>query len=222
VAAIELEDPARHVVEEIAVVVIATTVPGYSFRKRSSHATDSASRWFVGSSSSSMSGARGGGGRGRRAVARRPRSSRRPCRRWNPQCVHRELDGAVEIPAFAGVDPILQSRLLVEQLLHLLGRDRLAELRADVLEPREQCPNLGDAFLDVAADVLAGIELGLLREVADPEARGGNASPRKSRSTPAMMRSNVDLPAPLAPSTPIFAPWKNDSQIPGGSPAWAG
>src|SRR6267143_4777714 len=42
----------------------------------------------------------------------------------------------------------------------------------------------------------------------------GNASPRKSRSTPAMMRSNVDLPAPLAPSTPIFAPWKNDSQIP--------
>src|SRR5882724_1992014 len=42
----------------------------------------------------------------------------------------------------------------------------------------------------------------------------GNASPRKSRSTPAMMRSNVDLPAPLAPSTPIFAPWKNESQMP--------
>ncbi len=32
------------------------TVPGKSLRKRSSHATDSASKWFVGSSSSSMSG----------------------------------------------------------------------------------------------------------------------------------------------------------------------
>src|SRR5262245_47837487 len=29
-----------------------------------------------------------------------------------------------------------------------------------------------------------------------------------------MMRSNEDLPAPLAPSTPIFAPWKNESQMP--------
>ena len=38
----------------------------------------------------------------------------------------------------------------------------------------------------------------------------GKASPRNSVSTPAMMRSSDDLPAPLAPSTPIFAPWKND------------
>src|SRR5207245_837496 len=44
-------------------------------------------------------------------------------------------------------------------------------------------------------------------------AAAGNASPRKSRSTPAMMRSKVDFPAPLAPSTPIFAPWKNESQL---------
>src|SRR5207249_5549173 len=29
-----------------------------------------------------------------------------------------------------------------------------------------------------------------------------------------MMRSKVDFPAPLAPSTPIFAPWKNESQMP--------
>src|SRR5262245_12005281 len=29
-----------------------------------------------------------------------------------------------------------------------------------------------------------------------------------------MMRSSEDLPAPLAPSTPIFAPWKNESQMP--------
>src|SRR5712692_8859436 len=42
----------------------------------------------------------------------------------------------------------------------------------------------------------------------------GNASPRKSSSTPAMIRSRLDFPAPLAPSTPILAPWKNDSLIP--------
>src|SRR5882724_9755084 len=29
-----------------------------------------------------------------------------------------------------------------------------------------------------------------------------------------MIRSSVDLPAPLAPSTPILAPWKNESQMP--------
>src|SRR3970282_2141570 len=42
----------------------------------------------------------------------------------------------------------------------------------------------------------------------------GNASPRTSLSTPAMIRRSVDLPAPLAPRTPILAPWKNDSQMP--------
>ncbi len=31
-----------------------------------------------------------------------------------------------------------------------------------------------------------------------------------SLSTPAMMRSKVDLPAPLPPMTPILAPGKND------------
>jgi Protein of unknown function (DUF1602). len=36
--------------------VTATTVPAYSSRKCSSHSTDSASRWFVGSSRRSRSG----------------------------------------------------------------------------------------------------------------------------------------------------------------------
>src|SRR5690554_1074109 len=41
----------------------------------------------------------------------------------------------------------------------------------------------------------------------------GRASPSNSLSTPAMMRSRVDLPAPLRPSTPIFAPGKNDREM---------
>ena len=36
----------------------------------------------------------------------------------------------------------------------------------------------------------------------------GRASPWKSVSTPAMIRSTVDLPAPLRPSKPILAPGK--------------
>src|SRR5215467_10042238 len=42
----------------------------------------------------------------------------------------------------------------------------------------------------------------------------GHASPRKSVSTPAMMRRSVLFPAPFAPSTPILAPGKKDSQMP--------
>src|SRR5262249_42401461 len=42
----------------------------------------------------------------------------------------------------------------------------------------------------------------------------GRASPRKSSSTPAMIRRSVDLPAPLAPRTPILAPGKKASEMP--------
>ena len=38
----------------------------------------------------------------------------------------------------------------------------------------------------------------------------GRASPSMFLSMPAMMRSRVDLPEPLRPSTPILAPGKND------------
>ena len=41
----------------------------------------------------------------------------------------------------------------------------------------------------------------------------GRASPAKSVSTPAMIFSTVDLPAPLRPSRPILAPGKNDSEM---------
>ena len=53
-----------------------------------------------------------------------------------------------------------------------------------------------------AERVLAGYPDGRVDE--GPGA--GHASPRKSLSTPAMMRRSVLLPAPLLPSTPILAP----------------
>jgi hypothetical protein len=41
----------------------------------------------------------------------------------------------------------------------------------------------------------------------------GRASPVKSVSTPAMIRSTVDLPAPFSPSRPILAPGKKLSEM---------
>src|SRR5690606_20126211 len=42
----------------------------------------------------------------------------------------------------------------------------------------------------------------------------GRASRVKSWSTPAMIFSTVDLPAPVRPSRPILAPGKHDSEMP--------
>src|SRR4029450_9337844 len=101
-----------------------------------SQATDSASRWLVGSSSSSMSG--GAGGRPDTAPRRRPAAtalapslSPRPrppplpardlghvhVARRHPERVHRELDSAVEIPGVGGVDAILYTRLVGQEIL---------------------------------------------------------------------------------------------------------
>ena len=41
----------------------------------------------------------------------------------------------------------------------------------------------------------------------------GTASPSNSLSSPAMIRSRLDLPEPFSPSTPILAPGKNDSEM---------
>ena len=37
--------------------------------------------------------------------------------------------------------------------------------------------------------------------------------PSYSSSTPAMIRSTVDLPEPFRPRSPIFAPWKKEREM---------
>ena len=67
-----------------------------------------------------------------------------------------------------------------------------------LVEAVEQRLGLGDAVLDVALDVLGLVQLRLLLEHPDASRPGASAaSPRYSWSTPAMIRSSVDLPAPL-------------------------
>ena len=58
-------------------------------------------------------------------------------------------------------------RLLLEDLVHLLGRQVLAEPRVDLVVAVEQRLDLGDAFLDVAEHGLRRIEPRLLRQEAD-------------------------------------------------------
>ena len=138
----------------------ATTVPLYSSRWRSSQPTDSASRWLVGSSSSSRSGAAeqqpaerdaaalAAGELGHVGVGGR-----------QAQRVHRRVELRVEVPGVGGVDPLLQARELVGGLVGVVG--------GELVEAVEQRARLGDAVLDVAAHVLALVELGLLLEQPD-------------------------------------------------------
>ncbi len=83
------------------------------------------------------------------------------------QGVERDLDGALQLPAVGGVDLLLQLALLGDQGVHLVVGELLGEARRDLLEPVEQPLHPGDPLEHVAHDVLGGIELGLLGQVAD-------------------------------------------------------
>ncbi len=139
------------------------TVPLYSARCCSSQATDSASRWLVGSSRRRRSGPRAGGARGRRGASRRRTGRRRTRRRAAAQGVHRLVELLVDAPAVDGVDLVLEARELLSGLLGVVRRE--------VVEARHEVADLREAVFDVAAHVLGLVELRLLLEVTDRDAR---------------------------------------------------
>ena len=98
-----------------------------------------------------------------------------------PQRVHRAVELGVERPRIAPVDLLLHLGLLGEQRV-VVGVG-LGELRRDRVETVEQVAQGPNAVLDVAADVLGGIEVRLLREEADGRARrqlgARSTSPRR-------------------------------------------
>src|SRR5690606_41186961 len=61
--------------------------------------------------------------------------------------------------------------LLLEQRVHLVVVHRLGELVADLVEAMDQPERVGDALLDGLPHGLLRIELRLLREVTDLDAR---------------------------------------------------
>ena len=81
------------------------------------------------------------------------------------QRVHRVVELRFELPRAAAVDLVLDRRLLGEQRVEVgVG---LGELRGDRVEAVEQVAHLAHAVLDVLAHRLLGVELGLLLEQAD-------------------------------------------------------
>jgi hypothetical protein len=88
-------------------------------------------------------------------------------RRRQPEGVHRDLELRVEVPGVAGVDLVLDLRLLVHDLLHLVRREIFAEPGVHLVVALEQRLGRRHAFLDVAEHGLGGIELRLLLEKAD-------------------------------------------------------
>ncbi len=133
--------------------------------------------------------------------------------RRQPQRVGGDVERAVEIPAVRRVDLRLQIALAFEQRVHLVVGHRLRELVGDRVVFGQQRLELRHAVLDVAAHVLAGVELRFLRQEADLDAFLRPRFAVDRVSMPAMIRSSVDFPDPFKPSTPIFAPGKNDSEM---------
>ena len=157
----------------------ATTVPGYSARKRSSHATVSASRWFVGSSRSRRSGACEQQPAERDAA---PLAARQlldvAVAVGEPERVHREVERRVERPRVGAVDLLLHLRLLGEQRVEV--GVRVGELGRDLVEAVEQLTQRAHAVLDVPAHVLRRVEPWLLLEQPDGRARAEWRLPARS------------------------------------------
>ena len=172
-AAIELEDPARDVVEEVPVVGDRDD----GARVRAEEVLEPGDRLgveMVGRLVEQQQIGRGeqqpaerdaaalaSGERGDVGVARR-----------TAQRVHRHLDLRVDLPGADLVDAVLHAALLGEDLVHLVGRQVFGEARVQVVVAREQRPHLGDALLDVAFHVLGRVEARLLRQEADLDALG--------------------------------------------------
>ena len=86
-----------------------------------------------------------------------------------PQRVHRPVERRLERPGVPAVDLVLHLRLLGEE--DVVVGVRLGEGGGDRVETVEQVAELADAVLDVAAHVLARVELRLLLE--QPDGRPG-------------------------------------------------
>ena len=158
--AVELEDPAGDVVEEVAVVghgddgalvvgqvaleprdrLGVEVVGGLVEQQQLGRAEQQAAQRDAPALAAGELGDVGVGGR-------------------QPQGVHRVLDVGVEVPGVGRVDLGLQRRELVGGLVGVVG--------GQLVEAVEQRPHLGHAVLDVAAHVLARVQLRLLLEQPD-------------------------------------------------------
>jgi hypothetical protein len=124
----------------------------------------------------------------------------------NAQRLHGQLECAVELPCVRRVDVILKLSLLLEQRIHLRCVERVREARA---RSSSRCARTPSSTLPSTSFV--GSSSGSWARWPTRMPGVGRASPTKSASRPAMIRSKLLLPAPLSPSTPILAPGRKAS-----------
>ncbi len=101
--------------------------------------------------------------------------------RRQAQRVHRLFELAVELPGVGLVDAVLHLALLLEDLLHLVGRQVLAQLQVELVVAVQQVANRLHALFDVALDRLGRVELRLLVQEADLDAGRGKRLAREVR-----------------------------------------
>ncbi len=123
-----------------------------------------------------------------------------------PQCVHRRLEGPVEVPAVRRLDGVLNPAVLGHDLLHLVVGKTLAHLLAQLVEAREELLDRFDSGLDVLEDGLGRVEPRVLRQEADarPVGREGLSvelgvdarhDPEEGRLPRAVQAEDADLGA---------------------------
>ena len=186
------------------------TVPGYFSRCCSSHCTDSASKWLVGSSSNSKSGccnsnlhnatrrrsppestdtSASDGGQRNASIACSSWLSRSHALRWSI------LSCSVPISAIKESKSASGSAISAETSLNRASMALVSATPSSTFSKTFLVSSRSGSWASMPT-VKPGLR---------------NASPLDTLSIPAMILSRLDLPAPLGPTTPILAPGRNDS-----------
>ena len=203
--AVELEDPAGHVVEEVAIVGHRDDRAGVHLQRpfQPGHRLGVEMVGRLVQEEQVGLGEEQAAERDPPSLTTRERGDVGVARRESER-IHGDLEGPVELPRSGGIDLGLEVGLLGQQRIDVgVG---VTEGGAHRVVPVDQLLRLAHTFGHVPGDVLGFVELRLLRQVADREPGVRRASPENPSSSPAMIRNNDDLPEPLDPMTPIFAP----------------
>ena len=172
-AAVEFENPARHLVEEVAVVcdghhrsgkiMKEALQPGDRFRievvcrlVQKQHVRRAQQQ--LAQRNAALLATRQHGNVG---IA---------CR--HTKCVHGDLGLALEVPAVNGVDLLLKVGLLGDDLVHLVIGQLFGKSGADLVETIHQLLRLAKSGQNITGDIHAGVEFRLLRQITDLDAVG--------------------------------------------------
>ena len=100
------------------------------------------------------------------------------------QCFHRDFKLIVERPAIDRVDLLLQRAHFLHQRVEIDVFGRIGHDVADLVETIHLVRNLAGAVLDVFQDIFVGVELRLLRQIADRDILARPGFTRKIRVDP--------------------------------------